>query len=89
MPVNCSIIGSDDVLKLFCWVLNGSNKPFSVTIGGSETVDDLKKVIKKEKEPELDHLAADRIILWKVSTFSWRVLMRISDIREAIPTHSF
>jgi len=30
-------------------------------------VDRLKKVIKKEKEPELDHLAADRIILWKLS----------------------
>jgi hypothetical protein len=65
-----------------------SNIPFSVNIGESETVDDLKKVIKKEKEPELDHLAPNSIVIWKVR-FSWRVPMRISDIREAIPTHSF
>jgi len=69
MPVNYSIIGSDDELDLFCWVLNGSNIPFSVTIGESRTVDCLKKMIKKEMEPELDDLAADRIVLWNVSTF--------------------
>ena len=30
---------------------------------------DLKKVIKREMEPKLDHLDADSIIPWKVSTF--------------------
>ena len=69
MPVNCSIIGSDDELDLFCWVLNGSKAPFSVTIGERRTVDRLKKVIKKDMEPELDHWAASSITLWKVSTF--------------------
>jgi hypothetical protein len=52
-------------------------------------VDDLKKAIKKENEPELDHLAAHSFVLWKVSTFSWCVLMSISDIRAAVLTHSF
>ena len=69
MPVNCLIIGSDDKLDLFCWVLNGSKAPFSVMIGEHQTVDRLKKVIKKDMEPELDHWAASSITLWMVSTF--------------------
>jgi hypothetical protein len=89
MSVNCSIVGSDNELELFYWVLHRSNMPFSVGIRESKMVDHLKKVIKKKKEPELDHIAAYSIIIWKVSAFSWRVLMRIPDIREAIFTHSF
>jgi hypothetical protein len=30
-------------------------------------VDDMKVAIRKRKEPELDHLAADALHLWKVS----------------------
>ena len=41
-----------------------------VEIGMSKAVDDLKAVVKKQKEPKLDHLAADSLILWKVSMFS-------------------
>jgi hypothetical protein len=52
-------------------------------------VDELRKAIKKAEEPELDHLAAGSLVLWKVSASSWPVSMRISDIREAILTHSF
>ena len=36
----------------------------------SKAVDDLKEAVKKKKEPELDHLAADSLVLWKVSASS-------------------
>ncbi|KAF8223258.1 hypothetical protein L208DRAFT_1317770, partial [Tricholoma matsutake] len=38
---------SDDKFKLFCWILTKSAMPFSVKIEKGETVDDLKKAIKK------------------------------------------
>jgi Crinkler effector protein N-terminal domain len=88
-PINCSIVGSDDQFKLWCWILNKSDKYFSVKIGKGETIDDLKEAIKNKEEPELDHLAAGSLLLWKVSLSYWRVSMRISDILEAISTHSF
>jgi hypothetical protein len=87
-PINRSIFGSDDKFKLFCWILNKSNAPFPVNIAESETVGDLKERVKKGKEPELDHLAADSLVLWRVS-LSWRVSMGISYIRVAILTYSF
>ncbi|KAF8230515.1 hypothetical protein L208DRAFT_121499 [Tricholoma matsutake] len=59
---------TDDMFKLFCWILNKSDSPFSVEIGKSKTVDHLKKAIKKEKEPELDHLAAPSLDIWKLSS---------------------
>ena len=57
---------SDDEFKLFCWILGG-RKPFSVKVGKGDTVDELKKRIKKAKEPELDYLAPDALNVWKVS----------------------
>jgi hypothetical protein len=36
-------------LTLFCWILGVSERPFSVAIEDNRTVDDLKKVIVKEK----------------------------------------
>jgi hypothetical protein len=53
--LNCSIIGLNDA------------SVFSVRILPSETVDFMKKAIKKEKEPELNHIAADRLVIRKVS----------------------
>jgi Crinkler effector protein N-terminal domain len=50
---------------LNCSVLKGDSV-FSVKIPKSGSVDGLKKAIKKEKEPEFDHVAADRIEIWKV-----------------------
>ena len=51
----CCVLGLDDV------------KPFLVDIPLSKTVDHLKKAIKKEKEPTLNHIAADQLEIWKVS----------------------
>jgi hypothetical protein len=56
-----------DMLNLNCWVLGDDpQRVFSVKIAKSETVGGLKKAIKKEKEPEFDDYAADRLDLWKV-----------------------
>ena len=42
-------------------------KAFSVRISKTDNVSILKKKIKEEKAPHLDHLAASDLILWKVS----------------------
>jgi hypothetical protein len=54
LNLNCSVLGDDP------------QRVFSVKIAKSETVGGLKKAIKKEKEPEFDDYAADRLDLWKV-----------------------
>jgi hypothetical protein len=86
---NRSVIGSDDKFKLGCWILNKSDRYFSVEIGMSKDVEDLKKRIKKEMEHALAGIDAVTLDIWKVSVSSWRVSMRISDIRIARFTHSF
>ena len=50
-----------------CSLHGGDGRIFSVKIPKSGTVDGLKKAIKKEKEPEFDDYAADRLDLWMVS----------------------
>ena len=55
-------------ISLNCWIvgLDKANR-FSVDVPLSKTVDHLKKAIKKEKEPTLNHIAADQLKIWKVS----------------------
>ncbi|KAF9545618.1 hypothetical protein EC957_010703 [Mortierella hygrophila] len=52
-------------LKLFCLV-DGESTPnaFPLTIPSSETVGELRKLIKVEKAPEFDDIAADKLTLW-------------------------
>jgi hypothetical protein len=38
----------------------------------SQTVGHLKKAIKKEKEPILNHVAADQLEIWKVNNSARR-----------------
>ena len=52
--INCSILGHD------------VDSIFGVRILDSTPVGELKKAIKKEKEPELDRIAADKLHIWKV-----------------------
>jgi Crinkler effector protein N-terminal domain len=52
--------------KLFCIVVGG-NTSFSVKISPDETVDDLKKKIKKEKEHDFAGFDADRLTLYLVN----------------------
>jgi len=54
MSLNCSILGPD------------VDNAFPVKISRGETVGALKDAIKEKKTPELDHIAADRLDVWKV-----------------------
>ncbi|KAG0195434.1 hypothetical protein BGX28_001374, partial [Mortierella sp. GBA30] len=59
---------TDNHLTLFCLVDGESTSlTFSVEIDRTKTVDHLKKLIKTEKSPEFDDMAADRLTLWRVS----------------------
>ncbi|ORY98441.1 hypothetical protein BCR41DRAFT_390512 [Lobosporangium transversale] len=52
--------------KLFC-ILDGNSTPFSVVVSPDDTVDDLKKAIKKEKENDFREIDADKLNLFHVS----------------------
>ena len=60
-------------ISLVCWIpgLEDANA-FPVDIMRSQTVGHLKKAIKKEKEPILNHVAADQLEIWKVSNSARR-----------------
>jgi hypothetical protein len=55
-------------LQLNCW-MHGDDvcQVFEIKIPNTESVSALKKVIKDEKKPALDHVTADSLTLWKVS----------------------
>ncbi|KAJ3120766.1 hypothetical protein HK098_004246 [Nowakowskiella sp. JEL0407] len=53
-----------DRMKIFCKL--GDSASFPVDAEPTTTVGDLKDYIKKKKEPELDHLAADKLLLVRV-----------------------
>lgn len=56
------------LLELNCVVLGDErNHIFNVEILATKTVSALKKAIKAEKSPLFDHVAADNLVLWKVS----------------------
>jgi hypothetical protein len=52
--------------RLFC-AIYGENTTFAVNIDETQTVDELKKRIKAEKDPELASYAADSFTLYKVN----------------------
>jgi len=56
----CSVIGLND------------ENVFSVDIHRSKTVHHLKKAVKKEMEPKLNHLAANELEIWKVNYLAQR-----------------
>ncbi|KAF9993310.1 hypothetical protein BGZ65_011192 [Modicella reniformis] len=55
-----------NTLTLFC-VVEGESSVFPVDITGDRTVSHLKNAIKTEVTPKFDDIAADKLILWKVS----------------------
>ncbi|KAK5809682.1 hypothetical protein F5H01DRAFT_415626 [Linnemannia elongata] len=58
----------DNPLTLFCLVDGeGTSNAFSVKLASNGTVDDLKKLIRTEKSPEFDDIAADKLTIWRVS----------------------
>jgi hypothetical protein len=55
-------------ITVFCLVHGRlAGQPFSVKTPLSNTVDDLKKLIKSTNTPELDSFAASSLVLWKVN----------------------
>jgi len=59
---------TDNLLTLFCLVDGeATSNAFSVKILSSDTVDDLKDLIKTKKAPRFDDVAADELTLWRVS----------------------
>ncbi|KAG0047173.1 hypothetical protein BGZ89_005029, partial [Linnemannia elongata] len=59
---------TDNLLTLFC-LLDGetTSNAFSVKIPSSDTIDDLKKLIKVEQSPDFDDIAANNLTLWHVA----------------------
>lgn len=59
---------TDIHLTLFCLVDGeAASNAFSVNIVPSKTIGDLKDLIKTEKTPRFDKVAADELTLWRVS----------------------
>jgi Crinkler effector protein N-terminal domain len=57
-----------DIVTLFCLVEGESTaNAFTIKIPPTNTIDDLKKLIKKGKSPKFDDIAADKLKLWSVS----------------------
>src|SRR3954469_7254080 len=54
------------MITLFC-VIHGESSPFPVKLPRSDTVGDLKKLIKAEKAPEFNNFPADKLTLWKIN----------------------
>ena len=55
---------TDNCLTLFCLVDGeATSQAFSVEIDHTKTVDGLKKLIKTEKAPRFDDVAADELTL--------------------------
>ena len=57
-----------NMITIFCLV-HGEPiaNAFPVKIPLSDTISDLKKLIKEEKAPEFDDIAADKLKLWSIS----------------------
>jgi hypothetical protein len=66
----CMMNNQPRSIKLFCWILDVSESSFSISIDETQTVDDLKKGIVKEKSSMFAHIEADQLTLWKVSSSS-------------------
>ncbi|KAG0247493.1 hypothetical protein BG011_001391, partial [Mortierella polycephala] len=59
---------TDNRLTLFCLVDGEStSNAFPVEIESTKTIGDLKKLIKAEKTPKFDDIAADELTLWRVA----------------------
>ncbi|KAF9423740.1 hypothetical protein BGZ76_003620 [Entomortierella beljakovae] len=52
--------------SLFC-IIDGNSTPFSVYFKPDDTIDNLKKAIKKEKAIEFAEIDADKLTLWLVN----------------------
>ena len=59
---------ADNFLNLFCLVDGeGTSNAFIVRIESTKIIGDLKELIKTEKAPRFDDVAADELTLWRIS----------------------
>jgi Crinkler effector protein N-terminal domain len=56
----------DQVRVLWCLV-EGQTTAFKVIVSINNDTDGLKNLVKSAKTPELDDVAADTLVLWKVN----------------------
>lgn len=54
-------------MKLFCWILGKSERPFSVDVAHEDTVDDLKEEVMKKNSHALAGLDAVQLTIYKFS----------------------
>lgn len=54
----CLVITHDNTIL-------GTGEAFKVSVTEKMDVADLKKNVKEEKKPDLDHVAADRLTVWR------------------------
>lgn len=57
---------TDNLITLLC-IENGETTRFSVEVNRHKIVEELKKAIKKQKSPEFDDIAVDKLTLLRVS----------------------
>jgi hypothetical protein len=57
-----------DALPKLWYLVEGTPIASYITAPITDSVAQLKEAIKVKKQPELDYLSAERLILWKVRT---------------------
>jgi hypothetical protein len=68
IPLEVTALDATQLLSLNCFVLGDDlKKMFTIEIEETKNVSILKKLIKEEKAPHLDHVAASDLDLWSVS----------------------
>ena len=68
IPLEVTALDATQLLSLNCLVLDDDlKKVFTVEVEKTKNVSILKKLIKEEKAPHLDHVAASDLDLWNVS----------------------
>jgi hypothetical protein len=60
---------SDDAFRTLWYLVENTSITSYITARITDNVAQLKEAIKVKKQPELDYLSAERLILWKVWTF--------------------
>jgi hypothetical protein len=58
---------AQSTLELNCLVFGDVERPFIVRVENTDRVSKLQKVIRVENKPELDHVPAKALRLWKVA----------------------
>ncbi|RIA93864.1 hypothetical protein C1645_818835 [Glomus cerebriforme] len=64
-----NITTSGTLINLWC-IVRKNRSIFKITIGSGNDLDDLRKVIKKERKPHFDNFASDELTIWRTNVAS-------------------